>query len=85
MFYFGMIENGVRGFAEYKDPIDEQVDDPSSYGIDWQDSKTQEYCIIMSKRNVPDALGNNNPFMTHQPHEDQLARLSFLSRVSTVC
>jgi len=37
MFYFGMIENGVRGFAEYKDPIDEQVDDPSSYGIDWQD------------------------------------------------
>ena len=75
MFYFGMIENGVCGFAEYKDPIDEQVDDPSSYGIDWQDLEDARILHHHEQENVPDALGNNNPFMTHRPHEDQLARV----------
>lgn len=37
MFYFGMIEHGVRGFSECQEPVDEQIDDPTSYGIDWND------------------------------------------------
>ena len=33
MFYLGMIENGVCDFL--KEPTKEEVKDPSSYGIDW--------------------------------------------------
>ncbi|TDL13950.1 hypothetical protein BD410DRAFT_734694 [Rickenella mellea] len=37
MFLFGMVESGLRGFG-YQSPevLDEVVDDPGAYGIDWE-------------------------------------------------
>lgn len=71
MFYFGMIESGVRGLS--MEPVNEEVNDPSSYGIDWNDINDRNILHHHQVQNPPDAIGNDNPFMTHRPHEDQLA------------
>ena len=75
MFYFGMIEHGVRGFSECQEPVDEQVDDPASYGVDWSDLNNNRILHHHQQENVPDTVGHDNPFITHQPHEDQLAQV----------
>jgi hypothetical protein len=76
MFYFGMIEHGVCGFSECQEPVDEQVDDPASYGIDWNDLNNNQILHHHHQENVPDTMGHDNPFITHQPHEDQLAQVT---------
>jgi hypothetical protein len=75
MFYFGMIEQGVRGFSDCQEPVDEEVDDPASYGIDWGDLNNSRILHHHQQENLPDAIGNDNPFLTHQPHEDQLTQV----------
>ncbi|TFK82283.1 hypothetical protein K466DRAFT_500592 [Polyporus arcularius HHB13444] len=35
MFMFGMVRHGPRGLDLRPEPVDEPVDDPASYGVDW--------------------------------------------------
>jgi hypothetical protein len=38
MFFFGMIENGVRGFNSALEVLDDdEIDDLDAYGVDWDD------------------------------------------------
>jgi len=72
MFYFGMIENGVRGFSEYQEPIDEDVGDLASYRVDWDDLNDNR---IYHHHQQENPVEDDNPFITHQPHQDQLTRV----------
>ena len=75
MFYFGMLENGVQGFREFNEPTDEQLDDPASYGIDWEDVDNARILHHHQQENVPYVIGDDNPFITHRLHEDRLAHV----------
>ncbi|KAJ7185191.1 hypothetical protein C8R46DRAFT_817384, partial [Mycena filopes] len=35
MFLFSMVQDGPRGISHMVEAVDEPVDDPSSYGVDW--------------------------------------------------
>lgn len=37
MFFFGTIVNGPRGLHAARDPGDEEISDPTTYGIDWNE------------------------------------------------
>ncbi|KAJ6600822.1 hypothetical protein B0H10DRAFT_1715691, partial [Mycena sp. CBHHK59/15] len=39
MFFFGMIENGLRGFEDMPEEVldDDNIDDLDAYGVDWED------------------------------------------------
>ncbi|KAG1718739.1 hypothetical protein EDB19DRAFT_1649717 [Suillus lakei] len=66
MFFFGMLENGVRGFDGAED--DEAIDDPASYGIDWASIDDRRIIGHHHAHNEEDELGDN-PFVTHRPHQ----------------
>ncbi|KAJ6462980.1 hypothetical protein C8R45DRAFT_911879 [Mycena sanguinolenta] len=35
IFFFSMYQDGPRGLEYRRDPVDEHVEDPNTYGIDW--------------------------------------------------
>lgn len=69
MFFFGMIEKGMRGFEDLGDNDDtEEVEDLDSYGIDWE---AYEDDTLLTHHNIhnPAVPGSDseNPFQTHSP------------------
>lgn len=69
MFIFGMIEEGPRGLSYLKEPVDEELDDFSSYGVDWTEIDNSRILNHHDEQNRPDAAAgvSSNPFLTHQP------------------
>ncbi|KAH9831802.1 uncharacterized protein C8Q71DRAFT_694810, partial [Rhodofomes roseus] len=77
-FIFGMVENGARGIGAARDvrvqrhgPFeDTAVDDPQSYGIDWE---TLDDPMLMAHHldNNPDEWESTNPFSagSNRPNE----------------
>jgi hypothetical protein len=53
MFFFSMVQDGLRGVSGLE-PVDEEVDDIASYGIDWEVADDPLYV---------------DHLMTHNPHE----------------
>ena len=54
MFFFGVLQNGLRGPGGGVHPIPEDVEDPATYGVDWEDLQN------------PALLNHHNQ---HNPHE----------------
>lgn len=63
MFFFGMMQNGVRGLA----PNDEDIGDPVEYGIDWDDFNDPQLLAHHDQENHVNT-GDSNPFSTHHPN-----------------
>ncbi|KAJ7641395.1 hypothetical protein FB45DRAFT_739035 [Roridomyces roridus] len=60
MFLFSMVQDGPRGL-EYRAPTNENIDDPTTYGIDWQaadDSQLMDHHL----RQNPQEWEERNPF-----------------------
>lgn len=62
-FFFGMLENGFRGF----EAADEEVADAESYGIDWDDYEDPQIQAHHHSENPIPAHANHNPFVTQMP------------------
>jgi hypothetical protein len=64
MFFFGMIQNRLRGFEALPEAIDDdcEIDDLETYGVDWDD------------------LNNHDILAYHAEHNDNAqANLDFLN------
>lgn len=73
LFFFGMIENGLRGFDEETAAFDtdEDIDNLEEYGIDWEELHDHDILAHHSENNAdedhsPEAL--QNPFANDGPH-----------------
>lgn len=66
LFFFGMLEKGIQGFDGDLEPQDEELEDPTSYGIDWD--AIDDPCVLAhhSLHDWPDELGDN-PFVSQHP------------------
>ncbi|KAJ6540746.1 hypothetical protein B0H19DRAFT_1176196 [Mycena capillaripes] len=61
MFFFSMLQDGPRGLEQMAAPPDEQVDDPSTYGIDWDvadDPTLMRHHLLQN----PQEWEDRNPF-----------------------
>ncbi|KAJ7209323.1 hypothetical protein GGX14DRAFT_535104 [Mycena pura] len=73
LFFFGMIENGLRGFDD-ETPVfdaDDDVDNLEEYGIDWEELHDHDILAHHTENNAdedhsPEAL--QNPFANDGPH-----------------
>ncbi|KAF8835015.1 hypothetical protein BDN67DRAFT_913746 [Paxillus ammoniavirescens] len=65
MFFFGMLQNGLRGTALLAD--DEDIGDVQAYGIDWEDYDNDTILAHHDTSNAMEADSVENPFFTHQP------------------
>ncbi|KAJ7814656.1 hypothetical protein B0H13DRAFT_1664624 [Mycena leptocephala] len=64
LFFFGMIENGLRGFEDFATTLGhDDVDDRDAYGVDWDDLNNAD---IMQKLNMDHI---HNPFTNDGPHQ----------------
>jgi hypothetical protein len=61
IFLFSMIHDGPRGFERFTDPLDESIEDPTTYGIDWD---VVDNPALMRHHLVenPQEWENHNPF-----------------------
>ncbi|KAJ6608183.1 hypothetical protein B0H10DRAFT_2166639 [Mycena sp. CBHHK59/15] len=61
MFFFSQLNDGPRGLERMVTPLDEEVPDPTTYGIDWEviDDPTLMHHHLMQN---PQEWENNNPF-----------------------
>ncbi|KAJ6620109.1 hypothetical protein B0H10DRAFT_2163679 [Mycena sp. CBHHK59/15] len=61
MFFFSQLNDGPRGLERMAAPLDEEVPDPTTYGIDWEvvDDPTLMHHHLMQN---PQEWENNNPF-----------------------
>jgi hypothetical protein len=75
MFLFGMVEDGPRGLPVFKEPIDEDVEDIASYGVDWDDINNPRIIAHHDIHNNDDNTGHHNPFVTHQPERPTVVLL----------
>ncbi|KAJ7184071.1 hypothetical protein C8R46DRAFT_1158520 [Mycena filopes] len=85
MFFFGMIENRLRGLDDIPQAVelDEEIDDLDLYGVDWHDLNNIEIMAHHAEFNGdqesnPDDL--ENPFSNDGPH-----RLSHVEVVAPLC
>ncbi|PBK96016.1 hypothetical protein ARMGADRAFT_924891 [Armillaria gallica] len=67
MFRSSMIHDGLQGLTElFAEPMDEQVDEPAEYGIDWvitQDRQYMEHHLLHN----PQEWDATNPFSSAPP------------------
>ncbi|KAJ7847325.1 hypothetical protein B0H14DRAFT_3086220 [Mycena olivaceomarginata] len=80
MFFFGMIENGVRGFDVLDD---DDVDDLDAYGVDWEDLNDPDVIAHHTEFNTdPEANEDDiqNPFTNDGPH-----KLSHVEVIEPLC
>ncbi|KAH8804052.1 hypothetical protein DL96DRAFT_1671996 [Flagelloscypha sp. PMI_526] len=68
LFIFGMVENGIRGFELGTEPVNEDVEDPESYGVDWQDLQNPTLLAHHQEQNPMNAEQENNPFGSVTSH-----------------
>ncbi|KAJ7767538.1 hypothetical protein B0H14DRAFT_2402793 [Mycena olivaceomarginata] len=72
LFFFGMIENRLRGFNSAPELADDdEIDDVDAYGIDWEDLHNADIMAHHTEHNAdqehnPDDL--DNPFSNDGPH-----------------
>ncbi|KAJ7668905.1 hypothetical protein B0H17DRAFT_949670 [Mycena rosella] len=64
MFLFSMVQDGPRGIESLREPVDEDVRDPSSYGIYWQVTDEPRLMHHLLREN-PQDWEHENPF--HAP------------------
>ncbi|KAJ7724791.1 hypothetical protein B0H16DRAFT_1333285 [Mycena metata] len=64
MFVFSMVQDGPRGISHMAPPVDEPVDDPASYGVDWQVNDEPHLMRHLLEEN-PQDWEKENPF--HAP------------------
>ena len=62
MFFFGMLERGVRGFD-----LENEIEDIESYGIDWSDFNNPQIQTHYTMENPDSAHADNNPFLSQLP------------------
>jgi hypothetical protein len=62
MFFFGMIQNGPRGLH----PMDDNINDVQSYGIDWDDYDNDNILEHHREANLTDNP-EDNPFISNRP------------------
>ncbi|TFK81744.1 hypothetical protein K466DRAFT_501617 [Polyporus arcularius HHB13444] len=62
MFFFGTMQNGQRGLDVNSEP----VEDPQTFGIDWEAIEDTTIHAHHEQTNVSDTLGSN-PFYTQPP------------------
>lgn len=69
MFFFGMLENGFQGFESAEDNED-TVEDPATYGVDWEVIDDPRILQHHYEHNTADAAdqSSNNPFITYEPN-----------------
>ncbi|KAF7322148.1 hypothetical protein MKEN_00738900 [Mycena kentingensis (nom. inval.)] len=61
MFFFSLLEDGPRGSDHLPKPAEEVVEDPATYGIDWdaaQDPRLMQHLL----ENNPEEWDEHNPF-----------------------
>ena len=70
MFFFGMIQNGMRGLPGIQEPADEPIEDIDSYGIDWEVYDDPHLLAHHNEQNRQEAIDalDPNPFRKHLPH-----------------
>jgi hypothetical protein len=68
MFFFGMIQNGARGYEPTLLSGDNDVGDIQEYGIDWEDYDNDDIRNHHDNANTTDSNDHaQNPFFTHRP------------------
>ncbi|KAJ7874350.1 hypothetical protein B0H14DRAFT_2343737 [Mycena olivaceomarginata] len=70
MFFFGMIENGFRGFDEI--PDDNDIEDLNAYGVDWDDLHDPDVMAHHAEFNTDQEVNDDdiqNPFTNDGPHK----------------
>ncbi|KAG1897464.1 uncharacterized protein F5891DRAFT_957168 [Suillus fuscotomentosus] len=68
LFFFGMIQNGARGYDPTSLPGDSEIGDIQEYGIDWEDYNDNNIQNHHDNVNTTDSDDQaQNPFFTHQP------------------
>ncbi|KAJ6605747.1 hypothetical protein B0H10DRAFT_1820507 [Mycena sp. CBHHK59/15] len=84
MFFFGMIQNGLRGFdAVFAVHDNDEVDDLDSYGVDWEDLNNTDIMAHHSEQNADQELDMadvSNPFSNEGLH-----KLSQVEVVEPLC
>ncbi|KAJ6449088.1 hypothetical protein DFH09DRAFT_1256622 [Mycena vulgaris] len=73
MFFFGMIENGLRGFEDMPEEVldDDDIDDLDAYGVDWEDLNNADIMAHYTASNADQELSMTdikNPFSNDGPH-----------------
>jgi hypothetical protein len=68
MFFFSMLEDGPRGVMRTREPIHDEVNDPSTYGIDWDAIQDTDLMGHFLEENPRDFVANN-PFHHNMPTE----------------
>ncbi|KAJ7096984.1 hypothetical protein C8R43DRAFT_907761 [Mycena crocata] len=72
MFFFGMIQNGLRGFDEVPGEFDDDdIEDLETYGVDWEDLNDADIIAHHAEHNGDEDLNAdnvNNPFSNDGPH-----------------
>ena len=66
MLFFGMLENGFRGFEAVSEESEEGIDDPAAYGVDWEAIDDPRILQHHNQHNAADQSGYN-PFVLHEP------------------
>ncbi|KAJ7603662.1 hypothetical protein DFH06DRAFT_1022002 [Mycena polygramma] len=86
LFFFGMIQNGLRGFEEaVQQPSldsDDDIDDLNAYGVDWEELNDADLMAHHTAHNEDqdEAFAETNPFVNEGPH-----RLSHVEVVEPSC
>jgi len=62
MFTFSMICNGPRGLVRSQEPVDDAVEDPESYGIDWDVAEDSRLMSHFLEHNDDEGADDSNPF-----------------------
>lgn len=68
MFFFGMLQNGVRGVDATFIPGDDEVGDFQEYGIDWEAFDEDNVRQHHNEANSVDETADN-PFVIHPPQQ----------------
>ncbi|KAF7358806.1 Integrase catalytic domain-containing protein [Mycena sanguinolenta] len=84
MFFFGMIENGLRGFEGVPEVLDDdEIENLDGYGVDWVDLSDPEVMAHHDEFNTDPELNMDsiqNPFTNDGPHQ-----LSHVEVVEPLC
>lgn len=74
LFFFGMIENGLRGFDAGPEAAvdDDDVEDIDAYGIDWEELHNADIMAHHTEHNADEEVNQDaleNPFANDGPHK----------------
>lgn len=82
MFFFGQIQNGIRGLRAPGHPVDGDLNaddhiigDVQAYGIDWEEFEDRQINEHHVAANPSDDLGHENPFLAYKAHPHHLSHV----------